>query len=72
MTALERDFTVQEVAEALQMSPRWVRQKVAEGAPHFKYGHKLRFSAAHVAALRALHVKAPVEQSITTGRKRSR
>ena len=71
MNDLERDYTMAEVAKALGMSERWVRAKVADGAEHTRYGHKIRFSAAQVEALRAAHVKgAAPTQSITTGKKR--
>lgn len=70
---LERDYTPEEVADALGMSPRWVRDRVnKDGAEHLRYGHKLRFTAAQVEKLRASHIKAPAEASITTGRKKAR
>ena len=67
---LEKDYTLAEVAEALGMSERWVRERIKEGAAHIRYGHKIRFTAAQVDALRAAHIKAPLAESITTGRKR--
>ena len=67
---IEPDYTLKEVATALGMSERWVRQKISDGAEHQRYGHKIRFSAEQVERLRASHTKAPVEQSITTGRKK--
>lgn len=69
---LSKDYTLTEVAEALGMSERWVRAKVKDGAEHMRYGLKIRFTAEQVDRLRAAHVKVPVEQSITTGRKRTR
>lgn len=62
--------TLAEVAEALGMSERWVRQKCADGAEHTRLGHKIRFTDEQVAALVSDHTKSPVAQSITTGRKR--
>lgn len=70
--ALPKDYTYEEVADALGMSSRWVRLKVKEGAEHQKYGHKVRFTADQVEKLRASCTQAPTPQSITTGRKRSR
>ena len=67
---LNRDYSLTEVAEALGMSPRWVRAKVKDGAEHQRYGHKIRFTEAQVEALRASHTKQPAPTSITTGRKR--
>ena len=67
---LPTDYTLVEVAEAVQMSERWVRDRVREGAEHNRYGRKIRFSAEQVEKLRAAHTKMPVTESITTGRKR--
>lgn len=68
---LDHEFTLKEVAAALRMSEKWVRERInRDGAEHQRYGHKIRFSAEQVEKLRASHVKAPVEQSITTGRKK--
>lgn len=70
--SLEPEYTYEDVAEALQMSPRWVRARVKDGAAHQRYGHKVRFTQAQVDALRAEHVQSatPAGASITTGRKR--
>lgn len=71
MTELTRDFSLGEVAEALGMSTRWVRDRInIDGAEHLRYGHKIRFTAEQVDKLRAAHVQSPVQQSVTTGRKR--
>jgi predicted DNA-binding protein YlxM (UPF0122 family) len=68
---LPTDYTLEEVAEALGMSSRWVRDRIRlDGAVHQRYGHKIRFTPAQVDALRAAHAQAPVEQSVTTGRKK--
>ena len=69
---LAKDFDLNEVAEALGMSTRWVRQKCKEGAVHNRYGQKIRFTAEQVEMLRASCTKAPVAESITTGRGRKR
>lgn len=68
---LEPDYTLPEVAKALRMSPRWVRDRIREdGVEHTRRGHKIVFTAEQVEKLRAAHTKAPVEQSMTTGKKR--
>lgn len=67
---LPADYTLEEVAEALKMSERWVRDRVREGAEHIRYGRKIRFTAEQVEKLRAAHTQTPVPASVTTGRKR--
>lgn len=70
---LEQEYTIDEVREALGgMSERWLRRKVAEGAEHQRYGHKIRFTAAQVEKLRAAHTVSAPQESITTGTKRKR
>jgi DNA-binding Lrp family transcriptional regulator len=71
VSELEKDFTLIEVAEALGMSERWLRQRIKEGAVHNRYGHKIRFTREQVDALKASFTKEPIEQSITTGKKRA-
>ena len=69
--ALPTDYTLEEVAEALGMSSRWVRDRIRlDGAEHQRYGHKIRFTPEQVESLRAAHAKAPAVESITTGRKK--
>lgn len=67
---LARDYTMQEVADALGMSERWVRLQVKEGAEHLRLGHKIRFTLAQVEKLRTDHTRTSVPQSLTTGRKK--
>lgn len=69
MTAeLEPDFTVEQVAKALGMSTRWVRDRVRlDGVEHQKYGSKTRFTADQVAALRAFHARSLSVAPVTTG-----
>lgn len=67
---LEPDYTIDEVAEALRMSERWIRRQVANGAEHQRYGHIIRFTEAQVTALRASMTKSPTPTQITTGRKK--
>lgn len=73
MTELAKDYDLIEVATALGMSERWVRQQCKDGAVHNRYGHKIRFTAEQVEMLRARNTKRPLEvvaESITTGRKK--
>lgn len=69
MTDLPKDYTLDEVAEALGMSERWVRSKLGQ-VEHTRYGHKVRFTAEQVEAMRAKFIKKPAgaSTSITTGR----
>jgi hypothetical protein len=73
---LEPDYSLTEVAKAIGMSTRWIRDRVNDPddpAEHLRYGHKIRFTDAQVKALRARHTKAapsPVT-AVTTGRKKS-
>lgn len=69
-SGLSKDFDLAEVAKALGMSPRWVREQCRNGAVHNRYGHKIRFTAEQVELLRASKTKRPVPESITTGKKR--
>lgn len=70
---LEPDYDLEQIADAVGMSTRWVREQVKEGAEHQRYGRKIKMTAAQVAKLRASHTQAPpVLESVTTGRKRSR
>lgn len=71
-TSLTRDFTIDEVATALGMSTRWVRERInRDNAEHIRYGHKIRFTSEQVDKLRASHTKVPAPvESITTGRKK--
>lgn len=72
---LETEYTVQEVAEAIGMSVRWVRAKLPT-TPHQRYGHKIRFTAAQVETLRASHTAQPKpdetanDKRVTTGKKK--
>lgn len=71
-TNLEPDFSLQEVAAALGMSTRWVRDRCnLDGASHQRYGHKIRFTAKQVQELRDVHARVAVEESITTGKKKT-
>lgn len=70
MSPLTPDYSLKEVAIALGMSEKWVRNRIKDGAEHMRYGHKIKFTAEQVEQLRAQHKSVPAPQSITTGRKR--
>lgn len=72
MSALPVDYTLDEVAKALRVSPRWVRDRIRlDGAEHQRKGHKITFSAEQVEKLRAATIKTPAPAaSVTTGRKK--
>lgn len=75
---LDQDYTLEEVARALRMSTRWIRDRIREGnegtgpvVEHERRGHKIRFTAAQVEKLRTAHTHAPrPEEPVTTGRKK--
>lgn len=69
---LEPDYSLEEVAEAIQMSPRWIRDRIKhDGVEHIRYGHKIRFTEEQVNALRRLHTqKQVVPRPVTSGKKR--
>lgn len=68
---LATDYDLEQVAKALKMSPRWVRQQVKDGAVHMRFGHKIRFTAEQVEMLRASCTTKAIPKSVTTGRKKS-
>lgn len=80
MSELPKDYTLGEVAEALRMSERWVRDRIKEGKnnkgpaiPHERRGHKIVFTAEQVETFRrAFTADAEPVGSITTGRKKAR
>lgn len=78
-TELTPDYTLEEVARALGMSTRWVRDRIKAGergdqsyVEHIRRGHKIRFTADQVEKLRTADTKAAPVQSITTGTKKAR
>ena len=71
MTDLARNYDLDEIAAAVGMSARWVRQRCKEGAEHQRMGHKIKMTAAQIDKLRVSHTVVPVKQGITTGRKKS-
>lgn len=70
---LERDYTLDEVADALGMSTRWLRDRIkADKLEHQKYGHKIKFTASQVEAIRGQYAAEPAKlEPITTGRKKA-
>lgn len=80
MTIPEKDHTLTETAQALQVSTRWIRDRIKAGmdpdsgkpfVEHIRRGHKIMFTAAQVEKLRAADTQTPpVAESITTGRRR--
>lgn len=76
--ALEREYTLNEIAEMLGMSTRWVRQRLKAARDgtgpwfeHQRWGTKITMTEAQIVKLRASAVQSPPpQQSITTGRKR--
>lgn len=79
-TPLAPDYTLDEVANAIRMSTRWVRDRIKDGQAgegpviaHERRGHKIVFTADQVEALRnQFTVTPPPAQSITTGRPKRR
>lgn len=71
---IEKDYGLDEIAEIVGMSTRWVRNRMAAGAEHQVYGHKRKMTRSQIEQLRASHTRRvvePVDDSVTTGRKRS-
>ena len=71
-TNLPRDYSLEEVAESLGMSTRWLRGRIKlDELEHLRYGHKIRFSSEQVDQIRARYTKGPdPQQPVTTGRKK--
>lgn len=78
VVTLEPAYNLSEIAEAVRMSTRWVRDQIKAGMEgdgpfieHQRNGKKITMTAAQVDKLRAVHTQtAPVAESITTGRRR--
>lgn len=57
----DRDLTIPELAELLQMSEKWVKRRVsARAIPHHRRGRAVRFTPDDVAAIRAMDAE-PVQ-----------
>ncbi|MFF0295589.1 hypothetical protein ACFYS8_13240 [Kitasatospora sp. NPDC004615] len=52
-------LTYKGLAEYLGINELWLRRHIKR-LPHEKYGREVRFSAANVAAIRAMHSHAPL------------
>jgi hypothetical protein len=74
----EPDYTLEEVAQTLRMSTRWVREQIKAGErgegpviEHVRRGHKIRFTAQQLEKFRGAHTHAPaISTQVTTGKKR--
>lgn len=69
--SLPKTYSLEEVAEALGMSTRWVRDRCGEGAVHIRAGRKIKFTEDQYELLRAAHTTVPQIASITTGRRKA-
>lgn len=73
MSELQRDYSLAEVAKALGMSTRWVRDRIRlDGAEHLRYGTQIRFTAEQVDMIRAANTRSRAAAPVTTGRARRR
>lgn len=78
MTIPDKDYTLTETAEALQVSPKWIRNRIKAGTEgtgpfveHIRRGHKIMFTSEQVEKLRMSGAQTPpVAESITTGRRK--
>jgi len=58
--------TLTEVALAVGMSPRWVRDRIREGAEHQRYGHVIKFTAEQVERELVAAHDVPPSHAVTT------
>jgi len=78
-TTLDADYTLEEVAEALRVSKRWIRDRIRAGkegkgpvVEHIRRGHMIRFTADQVEKLRTFGAVQPIAgEQVTTGHKKS-
>ncbi len=69
--AVEKDYTLEQIAAAMDMSTRWVRDQLKDNTiAHRRPGGRIRMSADQLEQFKARYDVVPVVQSITTGRKR--
>lgn len=69
--APEKDYNLEQIAEAMDMSTRWVRDQLKDlSIEHRRPGKRIRMSAEQLEKFKARYDVVPVVQSITTGRKR--
>ena len=65
------DLTLNEAADVIRMSERWLRQQIKDGLVECeRRGHKIFFTPGQMDKLRHSFTVHPAAQSITTGRKR--
>lgn len=56
------DRTYEEAAAELNLPKSWLQKKAqAHLIPHTRYGRHVRFTDADIAAIRALHARAPMQ-----------
>jgi hypothetical protein len=70
--SLQQEHSMEDVAKALGMSYRWVREQVRQGAAHQRYGNRIRLTDDQVELLRSRFASTPAPTQITTGRRRQR
>jgi hypothetical protein len=71
MSDNQPDLTLNEAADVIRMSERWLRQQIKDGLVECeRRGHKIFFTPSQVEKLRHSFTVRPAAQSITTGRKR--
>lgn len=72
MTEAEKDLNLEQIAEAMGMSTRWVRDQLRDGSgiEHRRPGGRIRMSAEQLEKFKATYDVNAIPQSITTGRRR--
>lgn len=50
VTVAERYLTKTDLARHLQMTPRWINYRMADGMPHHRWGRAVRFRLSEVEA----------------------
>lgn len=77
---LEKDYTLKEAGALLNVSTRWIRDRIKTGiagdgpfVAHVRRGNKIMFTTAQLEELRSLGTQAPPPaESVTTGPRRKR
>lgn len=74
MSEAEKDLNLEQIAEAMGMSTRWVRDqldpKKGRGIEHRRPGNRIRMSPEQLEKFKSSFDVVTTPQSITTGRKR--
>ena len=64
----DREYTLLEVAEAIGMSTRYVRDRLRlDGFAHQRYGKHIRFTRDQFLAFQRAHTTVAVAEPVTTG-----